>query len=120
MLITVKQSKLVLGRTVYRSGDVFECRDAEAKLLVAGGMATKSPPGAKATKGSPTPPTTGMSAKAGTLPASPEAPASRVGPKRKAEAESPEAKPIGAMTMTQPLASRPAPVVATPATTPKV
>ena len=118
MLITVKQSKLVLGRTVYRSGDVFECRDAEAKLLVAGGMATKSPPGAKATKGSPTPPTTGMSAKSGTLPASPEVPASRV--KRKAEAESAEAKPIGAMTMTQPLASRPAPVVATPATTPKV
>lgn len=61
MLITVKRSKFVLGRTVYLKGDVFECRDAEANLLIAGGMATKSPPGAKATKGPPTAPTIGVS-----------------------------------------------------------
>jgi hypothetical protein len=78
MLITVKRLKLVLGRTVYLRGDVFECRDAEARLLVASGMAVRSPDGTKVTKGSPTPPTTGMSVKPGTQPASKEIAAPRV------------------------------------------
>lgn len=77
MLITVKKSKLVLGRTVYLRGDVFECRDAEAKLLIAGGMVTASPD-AKVSKASPTTPTTGMSVKPGTPAASQEVPAPRV------------------------------------------
>ncbi len=112
MLITVKKSKLVLGRTVYRAGDIFECRDMEAKMLVAGGMATKSPPGAKATKGSPTAPTTGMSAKPGTPKASAETAAPNVGrgqrgrgrgiPTLTEQVKPIEANPVGAMTMERP------------------
>ncbi len=142
MLITVKKSKLVLGRTVYAQGDIFECRDAEAKLLVAGGLAMKSPPGAKATKGSPTAPTTGMSKKPGTPKASPETPAPNVGrgkrgaiptltqqvkpppakapPAAQSQVQppaSPGAKPVGAMTTTdEPALVR---VTTSPATTPK-
>lgn len=140
MLITVKKSKLVLGRTVYHNGDVFECRDAEAKLLVASGMATKSPPGAKATKGEPTAPTTGMSMKPGTPKASPETPAPNVGRVKRAPAiptlttpvktpakaptapaqaqpPAPAANPVGAMTTTdEPALVR---VTTSPATPPK-
>lgn len=42
MLVKVLKSKLVLGTHVYKAGDVFECRDAEAGLLIASGMATKT------------------------------------------------------------------------------
>ncbi len=34
MLVKVTSPKLVLSRNVYKKGDVFECRDAEAKLLL--------------------------------------------------------------------------------------
>lgn len=63
MLVTVKAKKLVLGRTVYHKGDVFDCRDAEAKLLKAAGQLEKDPPkdGTKNVKESPKPPRTGIS-----------------------------------------------------------
>lgn len=61
MLITVIKNKLVLGHTVYVKGDVFECRDGEAKILIGGRLAVKSAVGAKATKGSPMAPKTGVS-----------------------------------------------------------
>jgi hypothetical protein len=62
MLVKVKSKKLVLGRTVYYKGDVFECRDAEAKLLKAGGLLEKDEIKEKVpTKESPKPPSTGIS-----------------------------------------------------------
>lgn len=114
MLITVKNAKLVLGRTVYRKGDVFECRDAEANLLMAGRMVMKSPDGAKATKTPPTAPTTGMSRKPGTPPASQETPAARV---TKQPASTPPGNPVGAMMQPQPPQTppEPAPAAAAPA-----
>lgn len=63
MLVTVKQSKLVLGRTTYRKGDIFECRDAEARLLLASHIVAKAAQGAKANKGEPKAPTVGVSKK---------------------------------------------------------
>jgi hypothetical protein len=128
MLITVRQTKLVLGRTVYHRGDVFECRDAEAKLLIAGKMVTKSAEDAKATKGAPTAPTTGMSSKPGTLKGSRETPAPSVGRAKRIPtltssvapaplSTAPEAKPVGAMTTTdEPALMR---VTTSPAITPK-
>ncbi len=80
MLVTVKKSKLVLGRTVYLKGDVFECRDAEAKILIATGMVAEAPVQAKATKAAPTPPTTGLSVKPGGPPASKQVMAPRAMP----------------------------------------
>lgn len=115
MLITVKKPKLVLGRTVYLRGDVFDCRDAEAKLFVASGLATKSPAGAKATKDAPTPPTTGMSIKPGTPKASPEMLARNVGRGRRAAAP-PPTEPTTAPAASAPAApAAPAPAAPAPA-----
>ncbi len=112
MLITVKKPKLVLGRTVYLKGDTFECRDAEAKLLVASGIATKADVSAKATKESPTPPTTGMSKKPGTPPASKQTAAPRV-QRKKLPPVSPTMKP-SALTSARPATAAPAPVAPAP------
>jgi hypothetical protein len=61
MLVQVMKSKLVLGRSIYKKGDVFECRDAEAKALIQVGMVKAAAPDAKASKTAPQPPKTGIS-----------------------------------------------------------
>jgi hypothetical protein len=114
MLITVKNRKLVLGHTVYVRGDTFECRDAEAKLIVAGGMATKASSGAKATKASPKAPTTGVSKRPGSPPASTETMAQRVGRGGRVVADTvdPVPEPVVKPTTDKPLAT-PKPIGAT-------
>jgi hypothetical protein len=61
MLVQVMKSKLVLGKSVYKKGDVFECRDAEAKMLIQVGMLKAAAPDAKVSKTPPQPQKIGIS-----------------------------------------------------------
>ena len=59
MLVKVLKSRLVLGTTRYNKGDVFDCRDAEARLLIHARYIAKTDE--KVTKASPAPGKTGLS-----------------------------------------------------------
>jgi hypothetical protein len=97
MLVQVMKSKLVLGRSIYKQGDVFECRDAEAKALTQVGMVKPAAPDAKASKSQPQPPKTGVSL--------------AKGPKAvKQPAPKPPGKPVGAMLAPEPPVTAPQPV----------
>lgn len=61
MLVQVQKSKLVLGKSVYKKGDVFDCRDAEAKMLIQVGTLKAAAPDAKVSKTPPQPAKIGIS-----------------------------------------------------------
>lgn len=58
MLVKVLKSKLVLGTRSYKAGDVFECRDAEAALLLASRLVERA--SGKATVSSPKAPSVNL------------------------------------------------------------
>lgn len=53
MLIRVIKPKLVLGRSVYQRGDIFECPVNEAMMMRALNMSQEAPAGAVATREPP-------------------------------------------------------------------
>jgi hypothetical protein len=55
MLVKVVKSKLVLNTNIYKLGDVFECRDSEAKVFIASGLVVKSEKNVTATASEPQP-----------------------------------------------------------------
>lgn len=74
MLVKVRR-KVTLGRTTYVKDDQFECRDAEAKILIGGGIVSEvKDPRAKPTKETPKGTGSGISTKKG-KPHSPTKPA---------------------------------------------
>jgi hypothetical protein len=118
MLVQVMKSKLVLGKSIYKKGDVFECRDAEAKMLIVVGMLKAAAPDAKISKAPPQPQKIGISLAKGPGPKvsakqSPKPPGNPVGamlaPEQPTTAPQPEAKkqkqqpapghPVGEMQM---------------------
>jgi hypothetical protein len=49
-LVQVVKPKLVLGKSVYREGDIFDCRATEACALVQAGTLKAAPSGSKASR----------------------------------------------------------------------
>lgn len=56
MLIKVTKQKLILGRSVYQRGDIFECPLQEARMMAAIGLVQTAPDGAHPTRVPPVPP----------------------------------------------------------------
>lgn len=56
MLVEVVKWKVVLGKAVYRVGDIFDCRATEARVLLQIGELKVAPSGSKATRVSWPPP----------------------------------------------------------------
>lgn len=63
MLVEVKEAALTLGVTKYVRGDIFDCRDPEALVLITGGTLKKASANAIATRDAPQPGKTGLSNK---------------------------------------------------------
>lgn len=63
ILVKVKQSNLTLGVTKYKKGDLFECREQEALMLMHAGILERAPEGTRATRDPPMPGKTGLSNK---------------------------------------------------------
>ena len=61
ILVKVKQSNLTLGVTKYKKGDIFECREQEALMLMHAGILERAQSGARPTKEPPMPGKTGLS-----------------------------------------------------------
>jgi hypothetical protein len=47
MLVQVLKRKVVLGKGVYRSGDIFDCRATEARVLIQAGALKAAPLGSE-------------------------------------------------------------------------